>query len=115
MEPITSYDAIGEIFAAWRAGRPIVPLFGAGISVESGIPLTRPMETYLARLKWFVESTNPDINRKANDTRNVTEYLLAHGWPEPHDLTAKLISQLVSTNDHRRLVLQRHVDLCAGR
>lgn len=41
--------------SAWEAGRAIVPLYGAGVSVSSGIPSTHGLQDYLAKLIFYRE------------------------------------------------------------
>jgi SIR2-like domain len=48
-------DALDVLEEAIQKGRPVVPLLGAGISVESGVPTTAEMVTHLAEILWLAE------------------------------------------------------------
>lgn len=65
---------------AWRSGRPIVPLFGAGLSANTGIPLTATMVDYLAKVSWLYQE-------------NSTERLLRHGWPDLYGLNGLILRE----------------------
>jgi hypothetical protein len=83
-------DAFAIISDAWRDGRPIVPLFGAGFSAGAGIPLTGGMVDYLAKVHWhFSQGDKTDLL----EPRETAAKLLTTGWPEPHELNAHILQQ----------------------
>jgi len=82
---LTDYDRksggpLDTILAACQAGRAIIPIFGGGISVESGIPVGAQITEYLSRVKYLSDL-------ECWPTR---EFLLAKGWPSRHELNAEL-------------------------
>lgn len=64
------------IETAWREGRPIVPLLGAGISINAGIPSTTELSIYLAKVKYLFD----------RDKR-----LLLRGWPDVFAANSRLL------------------------
>ncbi|MET0794889.1 MAG: hypothetical protein ABW061_25445, partial [Polyangiaceae bacterium] len=83
---------------AWCSGRPIVPLFGAGISVSAAIPFGKQLQDYLVRVKCLSH---------LDGWRECDEYLLAKGWPGRHQLNAELWAKLggelqITLDQHRR-------------
>lgn len=99
--------------AARKAGRPIVPLIGGGVSAESGLPTTVGLARYLAACHLFVRAqvylpprsgVEPpfltelrgryDIRdragRPAGDLTGLADFLADQNWPDPHELTAQL-------------------------
>jgi len=73
--------AFGALREAWCQGRPIVPLFGAGISVSAAIPFGKQLQDYLVRVAYLCH---------LDGWRDCHEYLMAEGWPSRHDLNAEL-------------------------
>src|SRR5687767_1907875 len=80
--------AIEAIRQASRQGRPIVPVFGAGISVSAGIPVTSLIVWHLAQLTYYHEQYNRSIWPRCRD------FLLASGWPSIHQLNLDLLLRL---------------------
>lgn len=84
-----SFDTIRKL--CWHSGRPLVPVFGAGISVESGIPLMGAIGDYLRDLKCFISSSDfhkkyvPDLGSDAIGDSG-RKYLTRFGWPDRHML-----------------------------
>lgn len=66
--------AIRELQRAWLFGRPIIPLFGAGLSADSGVPTASELGAYLAKL-----AVSPDIHPEATPT-----------WPDSSKLNINL-------------------------
>ena len=107
-------DAVNTLVKAARSGRPIVPLVGAGISVESGAPTLSELTRYLAKTKAYLRYRVFE-NRPAADSneqirvssllsgkltplsrqRQPREYLREFGWPDPQELTSNLWHRLV--------------------
>ena len=95
----TSSDPIGQVIScierAMEAGRPIVPLFGAGVSVDAGIPTTPVIVDHLAQLTHYYERRSKDF------WPSCREYLLANGWPGMHQLNLDLLLELESEHPTR--------------
>jgi hypothetical protein len=91
------------IAEARENGRPIVPLLGAGISVEAGIPVTAHLNEYLTKLICLI---NLKFERKEipfpvqAEGRYIT-YLNYYGWPERHDVNQELLTYLGIDSDTR--------------
>src|SRR5215218_5929327 len=81
-------DPFSVIKKAWISGRPIVPLFGAGISAGAGIPLTPLMVDYLAKAHWVFAQTHQS---GLTGTRRTADALLRSGWPDPHELNELIL------------------------
>jgi NAD-dependent SIR2 family protein deacetylase len=75
-------------------GRAIVPLLGAGISVESGIPALGSLTQYLAKVKYYISRGGLMRESAYRDRReryhSPSLYLQDFGWPDPHQLNAEL-------------------------
>ena len=68
--------------SAWSQGRPIIPLFGAGISVAAGLPTTSQIVEYLIRFRYLAQLEGwPDCS----------DYVAQRGWPSRHQLNADLL------------------------
>lgn len=52
---VTIDDVLSAIKQAWMTGRRIVPLVGAGLSVDSGMPVVQGIERYLAMLHVYIQ------------------------------------------------------------
>src|SRR4029079_7783729 len=101
--------AIAELVAGVRLGRPVVPLLGAGISVEAGVPPLSELTRYLARTKQYLRrrvfkhrqprkvSLTPADFLIGTDTFDLPpfehqprDFLREFGWPDPHELNSML-------------------------
>lgn len=54
--------AIQIMGTAWHSGRPIIPLYGAGISIEAGIPSTPQLIHYFCRLQFLRDRVLPVVS-----------------------------------------------------
>jgi hypothetical protein len=96
------HEVIDELKQASNRGRTIVPLLGAGISVESGIPALAALTQYLAKVQYYISrggllsslhqrrtqgSTYKDFQERYGTPRR---YLQDFGWPDPYQLNADL-------------------------
>ena len=92
------------IRCAWREGRRIVPLLGAGISVDSGMPVVQGIERYLAQLHHFINQASylqltdvPATETKLFDPlveayrQKPHEYIRKHQWPDRFQLQRNLL------------------------
>ncbi len=99
-------EAIAEIQRGQRAGRQLVPLLGAGISVESGYPPTRSIVDYLAAVNYYFKAKlylpQPVLSEEEqSDDRGVYDWsthLRLFGWPDRFKLTEQLWNHF-TTND----------------
>ena len=108
--------AIRKLVQDVRNGRPVVPLVGAGISIEAGVPPLSEVTRYLAKTKAYLrhrifQNRPPSRAREAGTgsewyshvdpltgiTRNPRpfgmqprDFLRDFGWPEPHELNSSL-------------------------
>ena len=107
-------EAVDTIVDAWQKGRGIVPLLGAGISVDAGIPTISQIVLYLAKVQYYIKekvykqlpfsdvvlpaegnALLKQIQSRLNNwgasyASNLTGYIADNGWPELHDLNAQL-------------------------
>lgn len=90
--PMTSDAALEHLVRRSKyEGRSIVPLVGAGISVESGIPNLTMLARYLAKVQHYVGKECYELNYESKKhTKTTHEYLLEFGWPDPQDLDSDL-------------------------
>ncbi len=83
--------ALKDIKEAWREGRRIVPLIGAGISVDSGMPVIQGVERYLALLHLYISRgayLNLPLGQKSSGSKHhVHAFRLIKEWysREPDD------------------------------
>lgn len=90
-----------------KAGRPIVPMIGAGASIEAGAPPLAELTRYLAKTKTYIRhevfrnqvekstQTNTDDGRQAEPllfpfSVQPQEFLRDFGWPDPNELNSDL-------------------------
>ncbi|MDR3636879.1 MAG: SIR2 family protein, partial [Isosphaeraceae bacterium] len=77
-------------------GRPIVPLLGAGISVDSGYPATGTIVRYLAKVRYYLdqglylptEGGEPERDHPLYYPKD--QHLSLFGWPDPFQLNDDL-------------------------
>ncbi|MHC4404979.1 MAG: SIR2 family protein, partial [Planctomycetota bacterium] len=79
-----SQEAFDLLECAFLTGRRVVPLFGAGISGDAGIPLIPTLREYLTRVENYIHIEL--------DRQNSAGYLKDYGWPERHELNARFLS-----------------------
>lgn len=78
----------------WHNGRPLIPVFGAGISVESGIPLMRSIGDYLRELRLYLSLI---FKTPLTDLQDYgRKYLTQFGWPDRHLLRQYVREQSLS-------------------
>ena len=74
-----------EIFRkAWFAGRAIVPVFGAGMSVPAAIPTTPEIVNYLVKLRYL---------GRLDKVVDCADQVALKGWPSRHQLTADVMAK----------------------
>lgn len=56
---LTPEDGLTSVVKAVFSGRTIVPLIGAGISTESGVPSTSQLIPYLANVSELLRRSSP--------------------------------------------------------
>src|SRR5262245_41582201 len=79
------HDVFARLMTAWHSGRPIVPLFGAGISACASIPFGPHIVEYLTGVKLLHELVAWPAS--------CAEYLTARGWPDMNELNAELAAR----------------------
>lgn len=119
-QEVCQYELIEYLKNETSRGRSLVPLLGAGASVEAGIPHLGGVCRYLAKVRFSLrlslyrhETTplaswaNDDTLRSYPNLPNLEidprEYLSQHGWPDPHQLHADLWAALREVRAKRSL------------
>ncbi len=98
-------SVIQGIREAWQSGRRIVPVVGAGLSADSGIPVIRSILRYFCKFQQYIQHRAylPLPKGKAIDplerfaVRFRTEpwrYVAQLGWPDRFDLNQDLLAVL---------------------
>ena len=90
------YQALQTLYKACLDRRPIVPLLGAGISVESGYPTTSSIVRYLAKVRYYLDKhlylpdkvSDSDWEKKLRYEGK--EHIGWFGWPDPFQLNDDL-------------------------
>jgi hypothetical protein len=85
------------IHQAWKVGRRIVPLFGSGISVSAGIPVTAIMTEYMDKVEEYFSSRLKKPADVPVDISDIRNHLMSHDWPDPHELNWWLKGGGIST------------------
>lgn len=100
-------QAIEMLVKGVRNGMPVVPLVGAGISIEAGVPPLLEVTRYLARTKAYLrhrifenkprrrDETPPHLfltgeKELPSFDLQPREYLRDFGWPDPQELNSSL-------------------------
>lgn len=104
-------QVILAIRTAWRTGRRIVPLVGAGLSADSGIPVIRSLYRYFAKFQQLLKHRaylpaidgskyihDPMYHYIENFKERPDKFVQAFGWPDRYDLNQDL---LVALEDYR--------------
>jgi hypothetical protein len=92
---VTQDILVRELAEWWDRGFGFVPLLGAGISVESGIPTLQRLVQYLAKVGCYID--NQVFSRSPRPTElpdiyhhDPSIYLREIGWPNINHLNAEL-------------------------
>ncbi|HSK77027.1 MAG TPA: hypothetical protein VLQ45_11255 [Thermoanaerobaculia bacterium] len=110
MSSRTQLKLIEELIRDVEAGRPIVPLIGAGFSVESGIPTLSGLTEYLAKVQCYIYHSvfSSGAVQQVGEfgprayVSDPSSYIGDFGWPDPHRLNAELWTWVDrSCPDHR--------------
>ncbi len=105
----TEYEALQTLYTASLNRRPIVPLLGAGISVESGYPATSSIMRYLAMVRYFLDKRLyfPDqlfMTERDKELRYESkEHIGRFGWPDPFQLRDDLWNSDEIDRDQKKL------------
>jgi hypothetical protein len=98
---LTTIDSssLGDVIrTAWYSGRTIVPVVGAGLSVDAGVPAIASILRYLALVKLYVKnelylptamrsSLSPLLQRLSHEYRDdVSLFIESNGWPDSFDI-----------------------------
>ncbi len=93
---LTEDEVLRELYNGCLDRRPIVPLLGAGISVESGYPTTGSIVRYLAKVRYFLKKNLylPDHSSATDWGTGLCydrkEHIGWFGWPDPYQLNDDL-------------------------
>jgi len=94
-------QVIEDIRTAWREGRGIVPVLGAGFSAEAGLPTIEGVTRYLAELRGYVRERGPmsavpvsRLDRTAEYEKDLSRFVKDHGWPDYYHLHQNFGRQL---------------------
>src|SRR4051794_10416660 len=90
---------------AWYAGRPIVPIVGAGLSADSGYPVIASIVRYFGKLHQYIKFRGflPENPIEGGDPlnglfdvyrRKPWKYIEHFGWPDRFQLNQDLLAQL---------------------
>lgn len=93
MGEISQRQAIKELLNHSNSGGAIVPLLGAGISIESGIPSLGDLAQHLARVQGYIRKGLYRTRRRNNNNfyeRKPDQYIHDFGWPDYHQLNSDL-------------------------
>lgn len=97
--------------SAWQDGRPIVPLLGAGISVDSGMPALSSIIRYLAKVSLYLRhelyvprgmatELFPEAARLLKDRMDL--FVTDFGWPDRFQLNADVRDGLDRNDEWQR-------------
>ena len=109
-----------KIREAWYAGRPIVPIIGAGFSANSGFPILSSICRYLARFIYAINHNLllPSLSSAKRLKQNIQyiteaartkpiEYIEHFNWPDRFKLT-QLLAQEIHVKEHDRKAASQH-------
>lgn len=90
-----------DVRRAWYSSRSVVPIIGAGLSVDSGIPIIRTIVRYLGMLQKYLEM-RAFLPRDSGDlltdcgayyTDQPWRYISEFRWPDPFQLQQDLLGK----------------------
>ncbi len=108
LNTVKSVKVMDAVRTAWYAGRPIVPIVGAGLSADSGFPVLSSVTRYFGKFKSYVSSR---AYLFPTDKRDPLEALALQyddapwrfvedfGWPDRFQLNQDLLTYLNGTGD----------------
>lgn len=87
---------------ASNSGRSIIPLLGAGISIESGIPALSELTQYLAKVNGYIRRGlyRPRVGGESTYSSHPDQFIRDFGWPDYYQLNSDLW-HLVDKRDPR--------------
>jgi hypothetical protein len=93
-----STEVIQTIKMAWERGHTVVPLLGAGISIESGVPRTEDIMRYLVMIERYIdcEAYRPkypkQIYKHVDEKyqQHPIQFIQHYGWPDRFQLQHEL-------------------------
>ena len=116
-DPCSERQVLDVLIRACETGRPIVPLLGAGISVDSGYPPTGAIVRYLAKAKYFLNEGryrpppyDEDDGKDDDLSYPRDRYLSVCGWPDPFELTDLLWAAGLTPKDVERWIRENYRD-----
>lgn len=99
---------IENIRKAWYDGRPIVPIVGAGFSADSGYPVLRSINRYLARFKiamdkdllippFATDKFRESLILSTFDSKHPLSIIESIGWPDRFWLNQTIAAKLTES------------------
>jgi hypothetical protein len=101
------HEIIKELRSAWRARRAIVPIVGAGLSADSGVPIIRSVVRYFGKFSQFLKKraylpTRQQVFGESDPLRDLGERFVREprlfvehfGWPDRFQLNQDLLQLL---------------------
>lgn len=85
--PLQAFELVTE---AWHSGRRVVPLLGAGPSIEAGIPGTTQIGEYLAKVQCLADLS--PVQNSSQEVDASVAWLNAHGWPDFNEVGPELLA-----------------------
>jgi hypothetical protein len=86
----TPHDVFRVIAEAKAEMIPVVPLIGAGLSLEAGVPTTPHMIEYMSKVKFLLDLHH----RWDGEDLDYAEPLEIEGWPDPGKINDLLLDRL---------------------
>jgi hypothetical protein len=104
---------------AWKAGRPIVPIVGAGFSANSGYPILSSICRYLARFLYALDNNLlvpelPDTEPLAKELKELMRkarvepihFIENFGWPDRFELTERVARHVLPPERSEQVLLR---------
>lgn len=109
---------IHGIRTAWYAGRRVVPLVGAGLSADSGIPVIRSLVRYFCKFHQYIHHRaylpaprgapgDPLAPFAARYQTEPWKYVSQFGWPDRFDLNQDLLAVLEAQQERENGPIDR--------
>ena len=119
MKIIDRRSAFTEIQAAWKIGRPLVPVYGAGVSISAGVASTPALVEYFARYRYLRDRIIPIVGNstilgRPRRRRSHKGQFAVNDWPNPHQLNEDLLSLACELSTSEEAVHQQSVILNAA-
>ncbi|QJW99069.1 hypothetical protein [Frigoriglobus tundricola] len=111
-----------QIEEAWRSGRTIVPIIGAGLSADSGFPVLRSVVRYLAKFHALLQLTDVPIRStpaaqglldkiKERYHKRPRYFVTDFNWPDRFQLNQDLLALWPESETVSSLVAKQLTEL----